>query len=146
MAQGKGQTFSSDLLKLIFNATAIANIADNASVSPLTNLFITLQTASAGATGTGATNEIAYTSYARATVARSGAGWTVGTATVSPASSISFATGTGGAGTATDFTITTNVTVGNASKILYFGTVSPSIVCGNGITPQLTTSSAVTEA
>lgn len=146
MAQGKGQTFSSDLLKLIFNATNIANIADNTATSPLTNLFLTLQTASAGATGTGATNEAAYTSYARATVARTSGGWTVGTATVSPVSAISFATGTGGSGTVTDFTITVNVTVGNASKILYFGTVSPNIVTGNGITPQLTTSSAVTEA
>jgi hypothetical protein len=34
----KGDTFENDLVKLIFNATAIANIADNASSSPLTNL------------------------------------------------------------------------------------------------------------
>jgi hypothetical protein len=38
MASGdaKGNTFENDILKLIFNATAIANIADNAAASPLT--------------------------------------------------------------------------------------------------------------
>ena len=36
----KGSTFSNDLLKLIFNATAIANIADNAASGPLTNLYV----------------------------------------------------------------------------------------------------------
>lgn len=30
----KGDTFENDLLKLIFNATAIANLADNAATSP----------------------------------------------------------------------------------------------------------------
>ena len=47
----KGDTFESDLLKLIFNATAIANIADNAASSPLTNLFVPLHTADPGEAG-----------------------------------------------------------------------------------------------
>lgn len=34
----KGNTFENDLLKLIFQGVAIANIADNAASSPLTNL------------------------------------------------------------------------------------------------------------
>ena len=41
----KSSTFDNDLLKLIFNATAIANIADNAGSSPLTNLYLSLHTA-----------------------------------------------------------------------------------------------------
>ncbi len=44
----KGNTFENDLLKLIFNATAIANIADNAGSSPLTNLYVSLHTADPG--------------------------------------------------------------------------------------------------
>ena len=66
----KGDTFENDLLKLIFNGTAIANIADNAATSPLTNLFVALHTADPGETGNQSTNEVSYTGYARATVAR----------------------------------------------------------------------------
>jgi hypothetical protein len=35
-----GNTFENDLLALIFNATGIGNIADNAGSSPLTNLYV----------------------------------------------------------------------------------------------------------
>lgn len=34
----KGNTFETDLLALIFNGTAIANVADNAASSPLIGL------------------------------------------------------------------------------------------------------------
>ena len=30
-------------------------------------------------------------------------------------------------------------------KLLYSGAISPSIVCGNGVTPQLTTSTSISE-
>ena len=56
---------------------AIANLADNAASSPLTNLYVALHTADPGESGTQSTNEISYTSYARVAVARSSAGWTV---------------------------------------------------------------------
>src|SRR6187551_2648591 len=99
----KGNTFENDLLLLIFNATAIANIADNAASSPLTNLYVSLHTADPGEAGVQNTSEIAYTSYARVAVARSGAGWTVSSGSVSPAANIDFPAGTGGSGTATHF-------------------------------------------
>lgn len=41
----KSITFDNDFLKLIFNATAIANIADNAATAPLTNIYLSLHTA-----------------------------------------------------------------------------------------------------
>lgn len=139
----KGNTFENDLLALIFTATAIANIADNAASSPLTNIQYGLHTADPGEAGNQTTSEIAYTSYARVAVARSGSGHTVTGNSVSPVANISFPAGTGGSGTAT------HATAGTASsstgKILYSGTVTPNIVCGNGITPILTTASAITE-
>lgn len=140
----KSDTFEQDLLKLIFNATAIANIADNAATSPLTNLFVALHTADPGESGVQNTSECTYTSYARVSVARTSGGWTVsGTTTVSPVATISFPAGTGGSGTATFFSI--GVASSGATKILYSGTVTPNIVTGNGITPQLTTATAITE-
>ena len=140
----KRATFDNDLLKLIFNATAIANIADNAASSPLTNLFVSLHTADPTAAGSQTSSEATYTSYARVGVVRTSSGWTVSTNSVTPVAAITFPAGTGGSGTVTNFAIGT-LTSG-AGKILYTGTVTPNIVTGNGITPILTTASSVTES
>lgn len=139
----KGDTFENDLLKLIFNATAIANIADNAASSPATNLYVSLHTADPGESGSQTTSEATYTSYARVAVARTSGGFTVTAASVSPVATIAFPAGTGGSGTVTYFGIGTASS--GTGKLLYSGTVTPNIVTGNGITPQLTTASTVTE-
>lgn len=137
-----GNTFENDLMKLIFNATAIANVADNAASSPLTNIHVALHTSDPGESGDMTTNEAAYTSYARVNVARSGSGWTVTNNSVSPAANIDFPAGTGGSGTVTHFSC--GPTGGGATKIFFSGTVTPNVVCGNGVTPRLTTSSTIT--
>lgn len=139
---GKGEVFENDLLLLIFNATAIALLADNAASTPLTNLFLSLHTADPVA-GDQTTSEATYTSYARVAIARTAGGWTVAAGSLSPVATISWPAGTGGAGTVTHFGIGT-LTSG-AGKLLYCGTVTPNIVTGNGVTPQLTTASTVTE-
>lgn len=131
-----------NLLKLIFNATAWANYADNAASSPQTNVHVALHTADPGEAGTMSTSESAYTSYARVNVARTTGGWTVTNNSVSPVASITFAAGTGGSGTVTHFS--TGKTGGGATDILWSGTVTPNIVTGNGITPSLTTASTIT--
>lgn len=141
---GKGTTFSGDLLKLIFNATPIANVADNAASAPLTNLEISLHTADPTAAGNQTSNETAYTSYARVPVARTTGGWTVTTNSVSPVATIGFPACTGGTSTITHFGIGTAHT--STGKLLYSGTVTPNIAVANGVTPQLTTASSVTEA
>jgi hypothetical protein len=87
----KGDTFENDLLKLIFNATAIANIADNAASSPLTSLYVALHTADPGDAGNQGTSEISYTGYARVAVARTTGGWTASSAgSTSPVATIVF--------------------------------------------------------
>lgn len=139
----KGNTFENDLLKLIFNATAIANIADNAATSPLTNLYVSLHTADVGEAGDQTTNETTYTSYARVAVARTTGGWTVTNNSVSPAADITFAACTGGTATITHWAVGTAST--GTGKVLYKGTVSPNISVSTGVTPRLTTASAVTE-
>lgn len=139
----KGNTFENDILKLIFNVTAIANIADNAASSPLTNLYVSLHTADPADTGDQTTSESAYTSYARVAVARSGSGFTVTGNSVSPAANIDFPACTGGTETATHFGIGTASS--GAGKLLYKGTITPNISISNGVTPRLTTASTVTE-
>lgn len=137
-----GNTFENDLMRLIFNAIAIANLADNAATSPLTNLYLSLHTADPGEAGDQTTNEIAYTGYARVAVARTAGGWTVTANSASPVATVGFPAGTGGTGTATHFAVGTAAT--GTGKLLISGTITPNIVCGNGITPQLTTATALT--
>lgn len=139
----KGNTFENDLLALIFNATAIANLADNAASSPLANLYVSLHTADPGEAGTQTTSECAYTSYGRATIARTSGGWTVSGNSVSPVSAITFPACTGGTETATYAAV--GVASSGSSKILYSGAISPSISISSGVTPQLTTASTITE-
>lgn len=139
----KGATFDNDLLKLIFNATAISLIADNTATTPLTNLFVSLHTADPGSGGSQTTSEAAYTSYARVAVARTSGGWTVTSNSVSPAATIVFPAATGGSETETFFAVGT-LTSG-AGKILYSGAISPTIVVSSGVTPELTTATAITE-
>lgn len=135
-------TFENDLLKLIFNATAIANIADNASSSPLTNIEWSLHTADPGEAGNQTTNEAAYNGYARVAVARNSGGHTVTNNSVSPAANVDFPEGTSGAsGTGTHFAVGTAHT--STGKILFSGTVTPNIVFGDGVTPRLTTASVI---
>lgn len=130
----KGNTFENDLMKLIFNATAIANIADNAASSPLTNLYVSLHTGDPGEGGSQTTNECAYGSYARVAVARSGSGWTVTDNTAVNAALVQFPQCSSGSETVT------YVGVGTASsgtgKLLYSGALSASLAIASGIQPQ----------
>lgn len=134
------------ILRLIFNATAWANYADNAASTPQTNIGVSLHTADPGEAGDATTSEIAYTSYTRVNVIRTTGGWTETTGTVVPVANIDFPAGTGGAGTAAFFaTAKSNATPPTgAQAILWSGTVTPNIVTGNGVTPRLTTASTIT--
>src|SRR5262245_37716556 len=122
----KGNTFENDLLKLIFNATAIANIADNAASSPLTVLYVSLHTADPGEAGSQTTSETGYTGYARQSVARTSGGFTVTNDTVNPVANLDFPECTASPGGAlTHFAIGTASS--GAGKILYKGPLSPNI-------------------
>lgn len=139
----KTNNWENSILTLLFNATATANVADNAAASPLTNLYVSLHTADPGEAGDQTTNECAYTSYARVAVARSGSGWTVTNNSVSPAANIDFPAASGGSETATHFGVG-SLTSG-AGVLYYKGAISPNIVISSGVTPRLTTSTAITE-
>jgi hypothetical protein len=140
----KSDSFENSWLKLVFNATAIANIADNAATAPLTNLYVALHTADPGEAGTQSTSEISYTGYARVAVARTTGGWTVTGNSVSPAAAITFPASTGGTGGTANF-FSVGVAASGATTILYSGAVSPTIAVASGVTPQLTTATAITE-
>jgi hypothetical protein len=142
----KSNAFETALQQLIFENAAIANVGDASGLRATTtagSLFFSLHTSSPGEAGDQTTNEIAYTSYARVAVARSTAGWTVTGNTTAVDANVTFPAGTGGSGTATHWGLGT-LTSG-AGLLLYYGAISPSIVCGSGVTPQLTAGNCVTE-
>lgn len=130
----KSTTFSNDLAALIFNATAIANVADNAGASPLTNLYLSLHTASPGTGGSQLTNETAYTNYARVAVARTSGGWTVAGGAAQNAALIQFAQC--GASGATITHVAIGTAASGAGKVLYQGALTSSLAVALNIQPQ----------
>ena len=123
------------IVNLMYRATAWANVADNASAAPFTNVYVSLHTGNLTAgTNDQTENESAYTNYARQAVLRS-TGWDAasGGATAN-AALVQFAQcGVTGA------TIT-HVAIGTASSgaglVLYAGALSSSLAVANGIQPQ----------
>ncbi|TFL16448.1 phage tail fiber protein [Jannaschia formosa] len=137
-----GNTFENDLVALIFNATAIANLADNAATSPLTNLYISLHTADPGEAGDQTTNESAYSGYARQAVERSGSGWTVTGNVASLAASVDFPEAPGGTPTVTHVAVGTAAS--GAGKILASGALGSSITMASATIPRITTATTFT--
>jgi hypothetical protein len=142
----KTNDWENDLLLLVFQNTNAANIGDATGLrgsSTAGNLFISLHTSDPGEAGNQSTNEIAYTSYARVSLARTSGNFTVTANAVAFAANVDFPAGTGGSGTATHFGI--GVATSGSTKLLYKGALSPSIVCGNGVTPRINAGTVVTE-
>jgi hypothetical protein len=130
----KSTTTCNNLLGLFYNATAIANIADNAAASPITTVSVALATASYSASSTMSSNETAYTNYARQTVARTTGGWAAPSAgATSNVAAIEFPQcGVTGA------TITSACTGkgAGASDIFHYGDLNASIAVSNQIQPR----------
>jgi hypothetical protein len=118
-------------LALVFNASPFAGIAENDASSPATTLSVALHTADPGESGDQTTNEASYAAYARATVARSAAGWTVSGSQVVNAAAIGFPSATGGSETITHF----SVGHGDDDAVLYSGSLSSPLAVSAGIAP-----------
>lgn len=143
----KTNTWENELLLLLFNNTNSSLHGDATGLrgsSTAGSYYVSLHTADPGEGGDQTTSEVTYTSYARVAVARSGAGFTVTADAVALAAAAVFPAGTGGSGTATYFGI--GCSSSGAGKLLYKGALTPSIVCGAGVTPQINAGTVVTEA
>jgi hypothetical protein len=140
----KSDTFENDLLKLIFNGTAIANLADNAATSPLTQLYIALHTADPGESGTQSTSECAYTGYARVAINRNSGGFSISANVVSVVSNITFGSCTASAGSPATYA-SIGVASSGATKILYSGALSSPITIAVGQAPVIASGSTITE-
>lgn len=136
----KSNAFETALLGLIFNGVDITGIATDGGNA---NLYLSLHTADPGEAGSQTTNEAAYTGYARAAITRGGAGWTITGNSASPAAAIGFPECTGGTATATHVGVGTLAS--GAGVLLYKGALNSSLAISTGVTPSLTTATAITE-
>lgn len=132
------------LLQLLFNATAISNIADNAATSPITNWYVALHTASPGEGGTDqTTNETSYGAYARVAVARTSGGFSISSGVLTFVSNVVFPTPTSGAGTSL-----THASIGTASSgatnYALHGALSTPITVAVGVAPEISSTSTIT--
>lgn len=142
---GKTDTFSSDLLKLIFNGTPIAGFADNAATSPLTNLYMSLHVTDptdAAASGQN-TGEASYGSYARKPLVRTTSGWSVSGKVATTLLDVDFPICTSGSGTLYYLGIGTHAT--GAGKLLYCGPLPSGIPYVIGTIPRIQAGTTVTE-
>ncbi len=133
-----GNTAETNLLKIIFQNVAWANVGDAGGILPSAtagSLYVSLHTADPGETGDQTTSEATYTNYARVAVARSSGGWTVSGNTVSNAALVTFpACGVTG-NTVTYFVIGRASGTG-AGEIIVSGALSASLIVNSGITPS----------
>ena len=125
----------------LFQNLDYANIGDVTGLRSSTAagvFYVGLHTADPGEAGTQSTSEIAYTGYARVSVARTSGGWTVSGNTVSNTAAVNFPACTAGSGTATHFSIGTNAS--GAGNLLLSGALTGSLAISAGITPAFSAS------
>ena len=142
----KSNAFETEILSLVFENGNAALIGDATGLRGSTtagSLYLSLHTADPGEAGDQTTSECTYTSYARVAKARDGVAFTVTGNAASMASAATFPAGTGGSGTATHWGLGT--ASAGAGLLLYKGAISPTIVTGSGVTPQLAAGTVVTE-
>jgi len=136
-----GTTFANYLAKLLFNGIAIANIADNASVGPLTVFYIALHTESPGS-GDQTTFESTDPAYARKAVARNSGGLVVTGNIINLTSAITF---NEESGPPIEYKYASiGIVASGASMILVYGALSASIFGGASKIPQLKTTTSIT--
>lgn len=131
--------FETEILELIFNNSAIANIGDVAGLQPSAtagSLYVSLHTADPGEGGNQGTSETVYTNYARVGVARSPAGWTVTGDTASNTALVQFAQCGATGATITYVGIGVSPTAGDTGGLLFSGQLGSSLTVANLIQPQ----------
>lgn len=129
--------FENGLLSLIFENANYANVGDPTGLRGSTTagvFYISLHTSNPNETGTQTTGEAAYTSYARVSVARSTAGWTVASGVADNDGAINFPQATGGSETETHFGIGSDTS--GTGNLFLWGALTSGLAVSSGITPS----------
>lgn len=125
------------ILALMYNATTWANVAINASSSPLTNVEVSLHT---GALTPATDSQLqyestVYTNYVRVPVARTSSGWTTpSSGSTDNVAQVQFAQ-CGASGNTITY-VATGTDHSGAGHVWHYGALNSPISVSNGITPQ----------
>lgn len=125
------------LLSLIFENANYANVGDSTGLrgsSTAGVFYISLHTANPNETGSQNTSEAAYTDYARESVARSTAGWSVASGVADNDAAITFTIASGGSETETHFGIGSDAS--GAGNLFFWGALDAGLAVSSGITPE----------
>ena len=130
--------FENGILSLIFENANYANVGDATGLRGSTTagvFYISLHTANPNETGSQNTTEAAYGGpYARVSVARSTAGWTVASGVADNDSAITFAACTSGSETETHLGVGSDSS--GAGNLFLWGALTSSLAVSSGITPS----------
>lgn len=136
----KSAVMENESLKLIFNNIAAAGIGDSLGLQPSATagvFWVSLHVGDPGNAGNQSTSEASYTGYARVSVARTTAGFTVVNSSVNLTNDTNFPKCTANPGNAI-----THFAIGDAQtgtgKLRYSGTLTPNIPMAVGTIPQIT--------
>lgn len=141
----KSTTAANNFLNLLYRAVAWANIADNATASPATNVFVRLHTGVVNAGDPGNTNEATYTGYAAVAIPRSTSGGfsAPSSGTTSNSAIVQFAECTAGTNVITHVSLNTAAT--GTGACLHTGALSAARTISAGIQGQFNASSLVVQ-
>ncbi len=135
----KSNALETGYLGLLFNATAIADIAENDASAPLANLFAALHSLWPAEGAAQNSNEMVYGGYARVQIARTSGGFTVSGSNVNPVANVDFPQCSSGSDTARFFSI--GSLVSGAGVIYYRGVIgaaAPRVANGAAVNNTVT--------
>lgn len=130
-------SFENGLLSLIFENANYANVGDATGLrgsSTAGVFYVSLHTANPNETGDQTTSEAAYTSYARVSVARSTAGWSVASGVADNDAAITFPASGSGPESETHFGIGSDSS--GAGNLFLWGALTATLVVNAAITPS----------
>ncbi len=133
-----GNTAITNLLNLLFNGTTWSTVANNATVSPLTSLYLALHTADPGAAGAQNTSEAGYSGYARQPVTRDNTGFTISSQSVTLTAAVNFPAAPTDATDNLKFWSVGTV-ISGAGQIFYSGPIGVNLGVGSGFTSDTIT-------
>jgi len=132
---GKSTAGANNILNLICRAVAWANMADNAAVSPYSNLYIGLHTGSLAVGDDQSVNEATFGAYARLAIARTTGGWSAPSGgSLSNAALAQFLECTSGTNLITHVSV--GVAASGASLVIWSGALTASRTISSGIQAQ----------
>lgn len=129
--------FESGLASLIFENANYANVGDANGLrgsSTAGVFYISLHTANPNETGTQTTSESAYTDYARVSVARSTAGWSVASGVADNDAAITFPLCGVTGSTVTHFGVGSDSS--GTGNLFLWGALTASLAVSAGVTPS----------